>query len=519
MWLLDRAASLANSRQAPSLLQFIDRIDSASEGRLDRVASRLYDFGMTSLRARLFGVWMLSLAASLAVGWLLVQLTRQSSDALIDRADAELVRACDRIADNYAYYITGWAGPVPAADDAALQRDLDALAEIALQPTPGLGGGVLREPASRRPQTAASRAASEALSGEGVFRDRVESRSRITLLAACRLPGPIPDLAAWVATDVEAAPVYGRLRIGLGVLMTLMLGLSGGLTWLVLLWSRRVRHVEEALERPDGAGLPHIASTGEAELDRIINALNLAGDRLRAAQREAEEASARAAAAERLATLGRIAAGVAHEIRNPLATMRLRAEGALALDAARETGRAAQRGQAALSAILGQIGRLDRLSGELLTMTRRRTPQKQRVDLASFLASCAADADPARTQREADPGEGVFDPEMIRRVLDNLAENARRHAGPDGLVWLRARHTPDSRGRDSLRFEVEDNGPGVAPELHASLFEPFVTGRADGTGLGLAIAREMAEAHGGTLEWVCSTPGALFVLTLPQEPT
>jgi signal transduction histidine kinase len=76
-----------------------------------------------------------------------------------------------------------------------------------------------------------------------------------------------------------------------------------------------------------------------------------------------------------------------------------------------------------------------------------------------------------------------------------------------------------TRERGTLRFTVADTGPGVAPELRDTLFEPFVTSRADGTGLGLAIAREMAQAHGGTLVLQDSDIGAVFVLSLPQpEP-
>jgi len=443
---------------------------------------------------------------------MLVQFYRQSSAALVDGAEAGLTRACDAIGDAYGYYITGWAGPPPASGDANTQRDLDALVHIALQSVPGISGGVLREPATLRPETPASHAAAEALSGQGLFLDRQTQGSRTTLLLACRLSGPIPDLAAFVATDVEAAPVYGRLRDGLGVLLALMLGLAGGLTWMVASWSRRARRLEAALTQGGADGLPHLEPTGEAELDRIAAALNQAGERLRVAQAEAARASSRAAAAERLAALGRVAAGVAHEIRNPLATMRLRAEGALALDAGRDAEWAAQRGQAALSAILGQINRLDRLSRELLDMTQRREPILAETELSEFLTLCAADAPDMRLQIVAYPGSALFDAETIRRALGNLVQNALHHVGPNGIVWLRARLLPGA-----LRFEVEDDGPGIAPELQTTLFEPFVTGRADGTGLGLAIARELAEAHGGRLELARAAPGALFVLTLRQE--
>ena len=66
-----------------------------------------------------------------------------------------------------------------------------------------------------------------------------------------------------------------------------------------------------------------------------------------------------------------------------------------------------------------------------------------------------------------------------------------------------------------LRITVRDTGPGIAPALRDTLFEPFVTGRADGTGLGLAIAREMAEAHGGLLTLADTTTGACFILEVP----
>jgi signal transduction histidine kinase len=100
---------------------------------------------------------------------------------------------------------------------------------------------------------------------------------------------------------------------------------------------------------------------------------------------------------------------------------------------------------------------------------------------------------------------------LVRRVLDNLLRNAVRHLEPGGTVRL----TAACEG-NTLRIEVRDDGPGVAGELRATLFEPFVTGRADGTGLGLAIARECAEAHGGTLRLLDSDlPGAAFRLDLP----
>jgi signal transduction histidine kinase len=467
---------------------------------------------VTSLRARLFGVWVLSLGASVVVGVLLIQLYQLSSTSLVQRAEDELARACDRIADRTSYYLAGWTGPVPAPDDSRFQRDLDQAAALALAPTAGLSGGILREPADIMPATAASTVAATALAASsGVSIYARPAGSHTNLIYACRLPGPIPDLAGWVSTDVEAASGYSELRIGVGVLLALMLILSGGLTWLVTSWARQIRRIEVALARHDEVGLPPIAPTGEVELDRIAAALNNARARLLAAQGEAAASSARAARAERMASLGRVAAGVAHEIRNPIAAMRLRAESALALDPQAEPDRAATRGRAALGAILVQVERLDRLSGELLTMTQRRIPVPETVSLRAFLTGIATEFPDARLSIEAEDATVRFDPEMIRRAVDNLIQNAARHAPDRTGIILRGYLRPGG-----VRIEVEDSGPGIAPAVRETLFEPFVTSRADGTGLGLAIAREMVQAHGGQITLARAEPGALFAIELPQ---
>jgi signal transduction histidine kinase len=207
---------------------------------------------------------------------------------------------------------------------------------------------------------------------------------------------------------------------------------------------------------------------------------------------------------ERLAALGRVAAGVAHEIRNPIAAMRLRAENALAGDPAR-------RG-AALEAILAQVARLDRLSGELLAMTQKRAPVPAPVQVDTLLHAIAAEQEVggAALAVQAAPLCAMLDEGLVRRVLDALLENARRHTPPGGTITLSAEHAGDV-----LRIAVADTGPGVPEELRAWLFEPFVTGRPEGTGLGLAIARELAHAMEGRLSLAESASGATFVLEIP----
>jgi len=261
-----------------------------------------------------------------------------------------------------------------------------------------------------------------------------------------------------------------------------------------------------ALQTHDIEELPRLAPTGERELDRVVAALNVAGERMARARARTAELASQIAATEQLAALGRVAAGVAHEIRNPMAAMRLRAENALAGDASRL--------RPALETSLDQIGRVDRLLAEMLAMTQRRTPQIETVDLAHFLdervAAHRERADAAGVALESGAATGTFrfDPDLIGRAIENLLLNALQHTPPGGRILLSAQ-----TGAAGLRLEVADSGPGIDPALRSHLFEPFATGRADGTGLGLAIAREMAEAHGGKLR-LAEGAGAVFVLEL-----
>ena len=115
------------------------------------------------------------------------------------------------------------------------------------------------------------------------------------------------------------------------------------------------------------------------------------------------------------------------------------------------------------------------------------------------------------TLRHDAPANAVFDPVHLARAVDNLLDNAVRHAPRGGHVVLAALLAQPNL----LAIRVDDDGAGVPASLQASLFEPFATGRADGTGLGLALAREVALAHSGELRHVPLEAGTRFELELP----
>ena len=485
-----------------------------------------------SLRNRLFGLWGLSLLACVAVGVLLLQLYQQSAAAQIGRAEAVVARACDLIRDRYGFYAAGWSGPGAGETDARLRTDLAAAVGLALAHQDGVEGGIWQAddgplayafptyegtgpktdlPAAERDQIQAVN--QQAARDEQAVDRRTASGSETLLLHACPLSGPISGLTAWTMTRVRAIQGFRPLQLGLGVLLGLMLAMSAWLGGTLLVWGRHVRGIEGALRGAGAGRMPVVARTGERELDRIIDALNAAGRRLAEARREADAMAARVARAERLAGLGRVAAGIAHEIRNPIAAARLQGENALAGDDARR--------REAIGDMLAQIDRLDGLVGELLAMTQRVEPKPVRVQLGAFLAAQVArhrDTAAAKalvTSVRGAAGSAWLDPAVIGRVLDNLLTNAIRHAPEGGAIVLSA-----CRGPGLLTLTVEDTGPGVSPDIAARLFEPFVTGRPDGTGLGLAIARELADAHDGRLLLLgAGHPGrgAAFALELRQE--
>jgi len=477
-----------------------------------------------SLRSRLLAVLLLLGGMAIGVGWLMVLLLRQSETALLGQATAEAEQACQTIAGSYRFYSNGWSGPTAGLADPALRQGLTGVASVGLLRYRGMAGGLWQEQAglladaSPFSLTATERQHLAQLAATTLAEARSLSESfsaggATVLVATCPLSGPIPDLAAWTLTRLTFADGSGQrqLQLGLGLLLLAMLAttlLLGRLTWQ---WSRHVARVERDLGATASQDLPTLALTGERELDRVLTALNQAGQRLALARDEAQRLTTQVHASERLAALGRVAAGVAHEIRNPLAAMRLKAENALAGDAGRQ--------QRALDAILLQITRLDGLLRRLLDLTQPPQLQPTDVDLPAFCHEVLAGHEDQAGQRgirltaRVAVDQGRFDRDALGRALDNLLLNALQAAPADSEVRLDV-----ARRDDWLVLAVEDAGQGPPAELRKQLFEPFVTGRPEGTGLGLALVRETARAHGGEARLVETAPPTRFEILLPCLP-
>lgn len=258
----------------------------------------------------------------------------------------------------------------------------------------------------------------------------------------------------------------------------------------------------------DGADLVEIRAGALRALltARFIDVPDAAGDALVFLQDVGEQREI--AQRQKLAALGRLTGGIAHEIRNPLSAIRYAAE-LLKEDNRSVTDRRM------LDIVLDNTRRLDRIVRDVLELGRRDRANPQAVSLDAFLPAFASEF--ATTAGWPDdrialdpvvPDPVRIDPSHLRQVLWNLVGNAGRHAsGRPGSVRISATASP-------LQITVADDGPGVPPESVPRLFEPFFTTDPHGNGLGLYIARELCEANGCRLRYEAGVPGgARFVIT------
>ena len=190
----------------------------------------------------------------------------------------------------------------------------------------------------------------------------------------------------------------------------------------------------------------------------------------------------------RLASLGQMSAVLAHEIRNPLASLKGNAQ---MLARGLPDG---DRSRARADRVVAEVLRLETLTSDLLEFARSGAIRHEEVDPAVLLGDAAAGM-PVDIDAAGAPGSWWLDRERIRQVLVNLLENAVWAAGEGGRVAARV-----ALEAGQLVYTVRDHGPGFPEEDLPRIFEPFFTGRTDGSGLGLAVARRIVELHGGSIE-------------------
>jgi len=205
---------------------------------------------------------------------------------------------------------------------------------------------------------------------------------------------------------------------------------------------------------------------------------------------------------EKLAAMGRVSAGIAHEIRNPLAAI-AQANALLLED---ELPPAQQR---LARMVADNVARLKRLVDDVMEVAPGTAPEPHAIDATAEVAAGVADwsrtvqlpqgpESRLRLDLPAAPLPVLFDPEHLRRVLVNLLDNAHRHASADsGAIYLRL----SARDEATAVLMVLSDSPPIAPEVERHLFEPFFSTRSRGSGLGLYICRELCERYGASVEY------------------
>lgn len=287
---------------------------------------------------------------------------------------------------------------------------------------------------------------------------------------------------------------------------------------------RPIPHRELEVRDDAGAEVPYGVSTAILEREGSPPLVTLVLQDRRMA-RQVEELHLRAS---RLAVVQELSASLAHEIKNPLASIRSAVEQVTDPDA--EAGDRELLGRL----IVRETDRLSRLLGEFNDFARVGVAERRPIDLGRLVREAVEvvsqrpeAADRAAFEVEVAPGLDDLwgDPDLVHRTLTNLMLNAVQVSQPDPVT---VRVVADALGPDlvptdvasgvPVRIRVIDDGPGIAPDEIGRIFDPFYTRRKGGSGMGLAIAHRAVQAHGGAL-LVSSTPGrgATFAIVLPRR--
>ena len=346
---------------------------------------------------------------------------------------------------------------------------------------------------------------------------------------------------AYLGTDVlppcEQFGLYNGLRIEHSaqhheqVLRQLAWGMAGvgglgGVAGLVLGFGvarglrRSIRRLQvQILDAADKLGpgtpeMPEIVLTQEGDFRGLEEQVEDLTARIEAVVQELQQREHEVLRAEQLAAVGQLAAGVAHEIRNPLTSIKMLIQAGL------EGGEAGGLADEDLRVIEAEIRRMERSLQTFLDFARPPKPARRPVEVRDVVRAVAglirgrADKQKValRVDLPADPVTLTADADQLQQVLVNLTLNALDAMPTGGRLTLAVRRRADRR----VELEVTDTGPGVAKELMPRLFQPFVSGKDTGLGLGLVISKRIVEDHGGAIA-AANRPGggASFFVVLP----
>jgi signal transduction histidine kinase len=301
--------------------------------------------------------------------------------------------------------------------------------------------------------------------------------------------------------------LYGL--VAMGPLISAVLGFV-----FILGLTRPVKVLVESTRRLKGGDLDHRVVALKDEFGELANAFNEMAGSLKEQLRKMQRT-------EQMVVVGELAAGLAHEIKNPMAGIKV------AMSVLSEEAYISPEDKAVLQKVVAEITQLDGLMKNFLNFAKPRKPRLEPVNVNQVLnttltfhlkhqAVGPGEAGKIRITKEL--GElppTLADPTQLQQVFLNLFLNALHAMPRGGELGVRTFLEEDGK---MIRIEVSDTGSGIREDLIGKVFQPFFTTKAKGTGLGLAISRQMIEQHDGTIA-VANRPGGgvLFTLRLPVK--
>jgi signal transduction histidine kinase len=328
-----------------------------------------------------------------------------------------------------------------------------------------------------------------------VASDPVETVAEIDggQLVARMARGPARSLL-WAAVLVRPSPTLQSWRLLVVALAFSALLLVASASYSLVTVKRAAGGLQGALAALADDLTAPVPRSQVRELDDIAVGIDTLARRLEESRRIQERMVRDLARQERLAALGRVVAGVAHEVRNPLASIKLRLDLAIRTEAVLPAA-----ARAAIDHASSEITRLDRLVADLLIVAGRAVGTRVPLNVGTLLRARADALGPWAALRQITidvqgGGDATGDGDALARAIDNVLRNAVE-ASPDGATVTAAVEDEES----GLCIQISDCGAGVSSGRVGEIFEPFFTTKPDGTGLGLAISRAIARAHGGDL--------------------
>ncbi len=318
------------------------------------------------------------------------------------------------------------------------------------------------------------------------------------------------------STTAAATQVAQTTRL---VMLTAMLtvGLGVGLLWLFYAGVLRpLRRMAAAAGRFTGQ---HASAGDGDELGAVGESLRRLMSDVTEARSSLEENRAKLSSAEKLAAVGRLAASVAHEIRNPLTAVKMW------LFSIRKAVADDEDLSHKVQIVSDEVGRLESIVRNFLEFSRPPALKLQRHDVRvvvqKTLELCSCRFEESELDLEADidgtPLWIVADSEQLRQVLINLLNNAADATEEEGTIRVTVLEEREADGRRAAVIRIADSGCGMPADVQERIFEPFFSTKQQGTGLGLSIAAQIMARHEGRLVLESSTPnGTTFAMRIPM---